>query len=140
MQIRVVSSEPWEVETDVLALPIVTDESLDEPLAEIDRRLGGDLAEYRRVGELRGRAHDGALLRGTEMGADFVLGMGIGDPAAFDRLAAVRFGAAVERRLAGRQVRRLAVLLPSSLARGNGSGAAAFAAGQQRHQPGSAGR
>ncbi len=120
MQIRVVNSQPWEVEADVLAVPVATTDALDAALAELDRRLSGDLGEYRRVGELSGKAHEGALLRGTDMGAGWLLGMGIGDPTDLGMVGALRFGAAVERRLAGRSVRRLAVLLPAELTGSDG--------------------
>ena len=116
MEIRVVTSQPWDVEADVLAIPLAKDEAHEGTLAELDRRLDGALGDYRRVGELEGKAHQGALVRGTGLGVGWVLGMGIGDRSTFDRLGAVRFGAAVERRLAGRQVRRLAVWLPETLA------------------------
>jgi hypothetical protein len=45
--------------------------------------------------------------------------MGLGKAAGFDRGAAVRFGAAVERRLSGRAVRSLAIWLPEGLASSN---------------------
>ncbi len=115
MQIRVVSSQPWDVQTDVLAIPMSKDGEPDEALTELDRRLEGALGDYRSVGALRGSAWASALLRGREMGADWVLGMGIGDVASFDRLAALRFGAAVERRLAGHAVSRVAIMLPAAL-------------------------
>ncbi len=115
MQIRVVTDQPWDVDTEVLAVPVSTDDEMPEPLAELDRRLGGDLTEYRRVGELNGKAHIAALLRGTEMGAGWVLGMGIGERDKFDRVQAVRLGASIERRLGGRSVSRLAVWLPAQL-------------------------
>jgi leucyl aminopeptidase len=54
-------------------------------------------------------------MRGTGVAADWVLGMGLGKAAGFDRGAAVRYGAAIERRLAGRSVRSLALWLPEGL-------------------------
>ena len=116
MQIRVATTPPWEVEADVLAVPVARDEALDGALAELDRRLDGVLGEYRRVGELSGQAFTGALLRGNGMAASWLLGLGIEETRSFDRGCAVRFGAAVERRLAGRSVERLAVYLPPQLA------------------------
>jgi leucyl aminopeptidase len=127
VQTRVVTTQPWDVRADVLAVPIVaaedgTRQPDEEGFAEIDRRLGGLLAEYRRVGELAGKLYGSALLRGTELGADWLLGMGLGKPAGFDRLAAVRFGAAIERRLAGRSVKSVAIWLPQALASLAGDG------------------
>jgi hypothetical protein len=116
VQIRVSSSQPWDVPADVLAVPISPDgdgsTTSNDGLAELDRRMDGALGEYRRVGELTGKAYGSALLRGNGFPADWLLGMGIGKREGFDRVQAVRFGAAIERRLAGRSVRRVAVVLP----------------------------
>jgi leucyl aminopeptidase len=116
MQVRVVSEQPWDVAADVLAVPIAKGDRDDSALAELDRRLGGALAEFRRIGELPGKAYQGALLRaGSDLGATWVLGMGVGDLAEFGTTEAVRFGAAVERRLGGRAVSTVAVWLPEAL-------------------------
>lgn len=115
MEIRVVSDQAWDVECDVLAVAIPLEGESEEVLRELDRRLDGDLAAYREIGELKGKPHASALLRGGDTGARWILGMGIGDAREFDRVAAVRFGAALLRRLGGRAVRRLAVWLPASM-------------------------
>src|SRR5262245_49453784 len=112
MHVSVVTDQPWDVRADVLAVPLAKDKTSDAVTTELDRRLGGALADYRTVGELKGSAWSGALLRGAEMGASWLLGMGVGDAASVDRLAAVRLGASIERRLAGRNVTKLAVLVP----------------------------
>jgi leucyl aminopeptidase len=127
MQIRVTTNEPWDVDADVLALAMAAGGVPDGPLAELDRRLEGGLVALRALGEQTGEAHTGTVIRGRDMGAAWVLAMGIGEAAAFDRLAALRFGAALERRLGGRVVRRLAVWLPASLAGGPGLDAATLA-------------
>ncbi|MBA3627325.1 MAG: hypothetical protein H0W60_06275, partial [Chloroflexi bacterium] len=93
MQIRLISARPWEVEADVLAVPITSDEPSDESLAELDRRLGGALGSYRQVGELAGKPWTSALVWGAEMGADWLLGMGVGKAEAFDRVIALRLSA-----------------------------------------------
>src|SRR3972149_5204713 len=113
MHIRVVTSQPWDIEADLLALPIVADHEPDDTATELDRRIEGALAAYRALGEQAGKAHAGTIIRGRETAAPWLLAMGVGDLAAFDRLAALRFGAAIERRLGGRGVRRLAVWLPA---------------------------
>jgi leucyl aminopeptidase len=120
MQIRVTTNAPWDVEADVLALAIAAGGAPDGGLTELDRRLEGGLVALRALGEQTGEAHTGTVIRGRDMGAAWVLAMGIGQATAFDRQAALRFGAAVERRLGGRSVRRLAVWLPATLAGGPG--------------------
>jgi leucyl aminopeptidase len=125
MQIRLVGARPWEVEADVLAVPIMSDEPTDEFSAELDRRLGGMLGSYRAVGELAGKPWSSGLVRGSEMGAGWVLGMGVGTVEDFDRIIALRLGAAIERRLIGRSVRRLGIYLPPELLAREGMDAAA---------------
>jgi len=115
MQTRVVVGQPWDVEADVLALPIPSDASLPASVVEIDRRLDGALSAYRTIGELQGKPWSSAMLQGRETGAPWILAMGVGEAAAFDRLTAVRLGAAIERRLTDRAVTSLAVLLPQAL-------------------------
>jgi leucyl aminopeptidase len=117
MQVRVTHDQPWEVDADVLVVPMTRGE--DGPSAglfgELDRRLEGALTDYRSMGELREKAWAGTLVRGRDMGAGWILGMGVGDTDSFDRLGALRMGAAIERRLAGRTVSRVAIALPEGM-------------------------
>src|SRR5690348_7185658 len=119
MQTRVLVGQPWDVAADVIAVPLPKDEPLPGVVIEIDRRLGGALTAYRSLGELRGSPWTSTLLQGTDLAASWLLAMGVGDAAGFDRLAALRLGAAVERRLSERQVRTLAVVIPAELLRGD---------------------
>ncbi len=117
MQTRVITARPWEIEADVVALPITSDEPSDELFAELDRRVAGAFGAYRRVGDLDGKAWRSALVPSdSETGADWLLGMGVGPAAELSRVTAPRFGSAVARRLIGLSVRRLAVWLPASVA------------------------
>jgi integrase len=50
MQIRVVNAQPWDVQTDVLAIPMPKDGDPDDSMIELDRRLEGALGDYRTVG------------------------------------------------------------------------------------------
>ncbi|MDA8204190.1 MAG: aminopeptidase [Chloroflexi bacterium] len=118
MQIRVVPDQPWSVAADVLAVPVFAGDLADadgEALAELDRRLGGAIGEYRRLGEVSSELFRRVMLHGQDLGAPWLLAVGAGDAAAFDRRTAYRFAAAIERRLAGLHVSRLAVWLPSSV-------------------------
>jgi leucyl aminopeptidase len=116
MQTRVMDRQPWDVEADLLVVPIRADDAPDAALTELDRRLDGALLAYRTLGEQVGKAHSATILRGREVGAPWVMAVGVGQVADFDRLAAVRFGAVAERRLGGRHVDRVAVWLPPALA------------------------
>ncbi len=115
MQTRVVVGQPWDVTADVLAVPILREGPLPAVVAEVDRRVGSALSAYRTIGELRGKPWTSALLPGGETGSAWVMGMGVGDASSFDRLSAVRLGAAIERRLTDRAVSHLAIVLPGEL-------------------------
>ena len=115
MQTRVVVGQPWDVEADVLAIPIPSDAALPAPVVEIDRRLDGALSAYRAIGELKGKPWSSAMLPGHDTAAPWIVAMGVGEASAFDRLTAVRLGGAIERRLTDRVVTRLAVLIPQAL-------------------------
>jgi leucyl aminopeptidase len=115
MRIRVVNALPWEVAADVVAVPVAKEGPPAAVVSALDERLGGAIGDYRTVGELKGTAWSGVLLRATDPPSAWVLAIGVGDAAAFDRLAAYRLGASVERRLAGRSIKRLAVCLTTEL-------------------------
>ncbi len=115
MQTRVLVGQPWDAAADVIAVPVTGDGPLPEVVVELDTRLGGALSAYRTLGELRGAPWASVLLRTTDMAAPWLLAMGVGEAASFDRLAALRLGAAIERRLAERDVRTLAVVIPVEL-------------------------
>jgi leucyl aminopeptidase len=111
MKVRVVSDRPWDVPADVLVVPVPEGDWTDE-LAELDRRLEGQLGTSRRLGLLRAKRHATALLRTSGSAGAWLLTVGIGPLDAFDALAAYRYGAVAERALAGLEVGRLAVVLP----------------------------
>ncbi|HEY7942794.1 MAG TPA: leucyl aminopeptidase [Candidatus Limnocylindrales bacterium] len=126
MQIRVVSSQPWEVATDLLVVPFPESGPSDEAFVELDRRLGGTLTAYRRVGELSGEPYETALVRRPDgpadqgLAAEWVLAVGSGDVDGVDRQRILRLGAAIQRRLAGRTIGSMAVWLRQGLAGGPG--------------------
>jgi leucyl aminopeptidase len=100
---------------DVLAVPVPKEDPLPAIVAELDRRIGGALSAYRTLGELRGSAWSSVVLRTTEVAAPWLLAIGVGDAGSFERLTALRLGAAVERRLSERRVKRLAIAIPEEL-------------------------
>jgi len=109
--VRVVTESPWDVKADVLALPFLDGQPLDGPLAEIDRRSGGELAALLAFGEIKPERYATALARGGENASAHLLAVGAGEPGELDRETVVRVGATAERRLGGRAVRTLAIWL-----------------------------
>ncbi|HEU4921087.1 MAG TPA: M17 family peptidase N-terminal domain-containing protein [Candidatus Limnocylindrales bacterium] len=111
MQLRVVTDQPWDVQADVLAIPIVGEPSFDGPLGELDRRTDGELRALAEFGELRPKRYTSSIAAAGEIGAARVLTLSAGDAAELDREIVLRVGAAIEHRLGGRAVRSLAVWL-----------------------------
>jgi leucyl aminopeptidase len=125
MQLRVVTDQPWDVAADVLAVPVALDPAFDGPLGELDRRSGGELRSLLAFGELTGTRFATALAAAGDLPAGRLLAVGTGHPADLDRETVVHLGAAVERRLAGRPVRTLAIWLGDLAAAVDGGAAAA---------------
>jgi leucyl aminopeptidase len=111
MQLRVVIDQPWDVTADVLAFPVAPDPAFEGPLAELDRRSGGEIRALAAFGELTGSRYATALAASGELPAGRLLAVGTGPAGELDREAVVRLGATIERRLAGRPVKTLAVWL-----------------------------
>ena len=125
MRLNVDSVYPWDIEADVLVVPVPSDIELPEYLAEIDRRLGGAIEELRQLGAIKGALWENRLIPAHEMGVRFVLAIGVGDGKGIGRLGALRLGAVMVRRLVGCDVRHLAVHVPDQLIERGGAKAAA---------------
>jgi leucyl aminopeptidase len=111
VQVRVVTDQPWDVQADVLVIPIAATPVFEGPLDELDRRAGGELRALEAFRELKGKRFATALAHPGELPARRLLVVGMGDPEALDRETVVRIGASAERRLGGRAVRSMAVWL-----------------------------
>ncbi len=126
MQVRVVTDQPWDIAADVLVIPIVGQPTFDGPLAEIDRRSGGELRTLAAFGELRARRFTSCLVSPGELPAGRILTVSAGDAALLDRETVLHIGAAAEHRLGGRHARSMAIWL-SPLAEVLAGGAEAVA-------------
>ena len=109
MHVRVVTDQPWAVPADVLAVPLAAKPTFDGPLGELDKRSGGELHGLVDFGEYRTWRYATAVANGGEAKATRLLVVNFGDPATITREIVVRVGAAAERRLGGRKVKRLAI-------------------------------
>jgi leucyl aminopeptidase len=115
MRLNVETRLPWDIEADVLAVPVTTGVDLPGYLTEIDRRLGGAIEAMRTLGAIKGTLWEARLIPATQMGVPFVLAVGVGDGRTIDRVGARRLGAVIVRSLTGCDVRRLAVHVPEEL-------------------------
>jgi leucyl aminopeptidase len=113
MQLRVVSDQPWTVPADVLVLPFSGEPVFEGELGEIDRRAGGELHMLAGFRELHSERYASVLAAAGQLPVGRLLAIAAGPAPELDRETMVRLGAAIQRRLAGRPVRRLAVWLGS---------------------------
>ncbi len=111
MRSRVVSDQPWEVQAEILVIPVVGEPSLDGPLGEIDRRTAGEIRTLVELGEFSGRRYGTALGAAGELPVRRILLVAAGDPETIDRRVVRNLAAAVERRLSGWHIGRLAFWL-----------------------------
>jgi leucyl aminopeptidase len=109
MKLRVVGDQPWDVAADVLAIPFVGKPVLDGALAELDKRAGGELSALAAFGELKADRYGTVLASAGELRAGRLMAVCAGDAETITRQVVVRLGSTVERRLAGRTVRTLAI-------------------------------
>ncbi|HEY7132079.1 MAG TPA: M17 family peptidase N-terminal domain-containing protein, partial [Candidatus Limnocylindrales bacterium] len=109
MQLRVATDQPWDVQADVLAIPIVGEPAFDGPLGELNRRAGGELAALAAFGELRAKRFTSTLAAPGDVAAKRLLTVSAGDPDKLDRETVLHVGAAAEHRLGGRHAKTLAV-------------------------------
>ena len=111
MQLRVVVDQPWDVPADVLAVPYVGEPAFDGVLAEIDKRSGGELSALTAFGELKAERYGTVIAAGGQLRAGRLMATAAGDADTISRQVVIRIGSAVERRLAGRNVKTLAIWL-----------------------------
>jgi leucyl aminopeptidase len=109
VQLRVVSDQPWDVKVDVLVVPILGKPDFAGPLAELDKRSGGELSSLASFGELPTKRFKTALAGAGEAAASRILLVGAGDPATLDRETVVKLAATAERRLAARTVASMGI-------------------------------
>ena len=110
-RLEISTGQPWEAAADVLVIPLVGDPELTGPLAELDRRSGGEIRALLEFGEAKGKRYQAAIAAPGELPFRRLLVIGAGDAASLDRETVRYVAAAAERRLGGREVRTLAFWL-----------------------------
>ncbi|MGA1647226.1 MAG: leucyl aminopeptidase family protein [Candidatus Limnocylindrus sp.] len=93
----------------VLAIPLAAEKSQSAYITEVDRRSGGQLTALRAVGEASAKRFHFSSSPAGGLPAEQILFAGLGGAESLDRQALVRWAAAVTRKLAGRNIRRLVI-------------------------------
>ena len=123
MQIRVIAGQPWEAAAELLVVPVVGEPAFSGALDALDRHTGGELRALAAFGELEARRYSTALAGPGEIPVRRVLAVSAGPADELDREIARNVAATAIRRMAGREVRSMAVWL-DPIAAGLGGDAA----------------
>jgi leucyl aminopeptidase len=111
---------PHEVQADWLIVPLWEEEAPRGAAAQLDERLDGLLSRLRQAGDITGKANEGTpLLDVKKIAARRILAVGLGKREPADNIALTDAASAAARAVTGKQVGRLAFLLPEPFARLN---------------------
>jgi leucyl aminopeptidase len=117
MQINADFTAPAQVQADWLIVPALEDRPLPSPTVAIDTALRGAISRLREAGDITGKANElTPLLDVAGIAARRVLVVGLGKLEEIDHRTLVAAAAAAARHVTGKQVDRLAFLLPDDIA------------------------
>jgi len=112
MQVRITTDAPASVATGALVLPVFADKRLDGIAAEIDKTLGGALADVLDSGEIAGKPNELAVVHAKDQPYKKVVLIGLGERAKFTPNALSKFAGTAVRSQGKRNVTSLAFVLP----------------------------
>ena len=115
MQVHVSNDAVASVATGALVVPVFAGSAVDGVAAELDKSLGGAIADVIASGELNGKAHDTALLHFKDKPFTRVLIVGLGDRAKFTVSALSKYAGTAVRHLGKRGVTQVAITLPEGV-------------------------
>jgi leucyl aminopeptidase len=127
MQVRISDDAPAKVRTGALVVPVFSDRDVDGPTAGIDGLLGGAIADAVKAGEIKGKMGETVFLHAKDQPFRRVLAVGLGDSAKFEPQLLARYAGAAVRYLGRRNVKDIALTLPSQ-AMGHEAACASFLA------------
>jgi leucyl aminopeptidase len=113
MQVRITSDAPASYATGALVIPIFADKRLDGVAKEIDKALGGALADVLASGEIAGKPNELSLVHANGAPYRRVALIGLGDRVKFTPNALAKFAGTAVRSLGKRNFTTLAFLLPA---------------------------
>jgi leucyl aminopeptidase len=116
MQLKVQLVPLSEVQADWLIAGVWEDEELSGAVAQLDKKLGGTLAQFQQKGDISGKANELTnLLAPRGIAAERLLVVGLGKRTAADRASLVAATATALRSITGRQRDRVAVGVPENV-------------------------
>jgi leucyl aminopeptidase len=116
MPINAYFTDPAHLQADWLIVPVFEDRPLPSPTQAVDSVLRGAISRLREAGDVMGKANElTPLLDVAGIAARRVMVIGLGKWEEIDHRALVTAAAAAARQITGKQVDRLAFLLPSEI-------------------------
>jgi leucyl aminopeptidase len=125
MQVHVSNDAATSVATGALVVPVFSGAALDGVAAEVDRVVGGAIADVLASGEIAGKANETSLVHAKDAPFKRVLVVGLGERAKLTASAIAKYAGTAVRYLGKRGATALAIALPDGL---DGALAASFAA------------
>jgi leucyl aminopeptidase len=116
MQINAHFTPPGEFQADWLIVAVFEDDPLPGPTAAVDAALKGTLSRLRQAGDITGKPGDVVALYDVNgLAARRVLAVGLGQRDKVDRGAVIDAAATAARTVTGKQLDRLALVLPEAV-------------------------
>ena len=125
MQVHVSSDAATSVATGALVVPVFAGGAVEGVAAEVDRVLGGAIADILAAGEISGKPNETALVHAKDSSFKRVLVVGLGERDKLTPSALAKYAGTAVRFLGKRGVASMAIALPGGL---DGATAASFAA------------
>jgi leucyl aminopeptidase len=115
MQVHVSNDAAASVQAGALVVPVFAGGAVDGPAAEIDKALGGAIADVVASGEIAGKPNETSLIHAKDSPFKRVLVVGLGDRDAFKPSAIAKYAGTAVRFLGKRGVESLAIALPDGV-------------------------
>jgi leucyl aminopeptidase len=116
MQVRPSTDATTSAHAGALVVPVFTDGRLDGAAAEADAALGGAIASVLAAGEISGKLNEHSLVHASDKSFGRVLAVGLGDRAKFTPSVLNKYAGTAVRYLGKRNVKTIAIALPSEAA------------------------
>jgi len=115
MQVHVSNDAPTSVATGALVVPIFAGGTVDGVAAEVDKVLGGTLADIVASGEIGGKANETSLVHAKDSSFKRVLAVGLGEREKLTLSGLAKYAGTAVRYLGKRGVTTIAIALPAGV-------------------------
>jgi leucyl aminopeptidase len=115
MQVHVSNDAATSVATGALVVPVFAGGAVDGVAAEVDRVLGGAIADVIASGEIAGKPNETSLVHAKDTPFKRVLVVGLGERDTFTASALAKYAGTAVRFLGKRGVKSIAIVLPESV-------------------------